>query len=333
MIPHTSTMDRLLTERTPFQRLNLFPIAEHSLPFWNMYKTVQKMLWFTEEIDLVQDVLDYEQMHSEEQRFLEMILAFFAQADNIVNENVITRLYNEVKDPSIRAFYGLQIAFENVHSETYNTILDTLVKSSSRKQGLFRAIETIPSIRRKADFALQYIDSDADFATRIASFACVEGIQFSSSFCAIFWLKNRGLLRGVTYSNELISRDEGMHCKFSVMVYNALENKLTDAALHAIIDTVVQIELDFVDDALRCPLIGMNAALMKDYVMFVGDFVCGMFSIPPLYNRANPFTFMETISLQGKTNFFEKRVSEYQKSLPKHHTLAPTSFNGDDDDF
>jgi ribonucleotide reductase beta subunit family protein with ferritin-like domain len=321
---HKSTMEPLLTERTPYQRLNLFPIANQSLPFWKMYKTVQKMLWFTEEIDLVQDVIDFEAMLPSEQRFLEMILAFFAQADNIVNENVITRLYDEVKDSSVRAFYGLQIAFENVHSETYNVILDTLVKSTSKKQELFRAIETIPSIRRKAEFALNYIDSDADFATRIASFACVEGIQFSSSFCAIFWLKKRGKLPGVTYSNELISRDEGLHCQFSVMVYNSLVTKLSIPALHSIIQTVVQIEMDFVDDALQCPLIGMNATDMKDYVMFVGDFVCGMFSIPPLYKVKNPFPFMETISLQGKTNFFEKRVSEYQK--PSDRSIDDQSF-------
>lgn len=320
-------MEKILTERTPYQRLNLFPIPDESMPYWKMYKTVQKMLWFTEEIDLAQDVIDFEAMTPAEQRFLEMILAFFAQADNIVNENVITRLYNEVKDASIRAFYGLQIAFENVHSETYNVILDTLVKCPEKKQELFRAIETIPSIRKKAEFALNYIDSNADFATRIAAFACVEGIQFSSSFCAIFWLKKRGKLPGVTYSNELISRDEGMHCKFSVMVYNSLSTRLSTPALHKIIDTVVQIEMNFVDDALQCPLIGMNAKDMKDYVMFVGDFVCGMFSVTPLYNRKNPFPFMETISLQGKTNFFEKRVSEYQR--PSDRSIDNDSFSGD----
>jgi ribonucleotide reductase beta subunit family protein with ferritin-like domain len=293
-----------------------------------MYKTVQKMLWFSEEIDLVQDVIDFQAMLPAEQRFLEMILAFFAQADNIVNENVITRLYNEVKDSSVRAFYGLQIAFENVHSETYNVILDTLVKDPEKKNELFRAIETIPSIRRKAEFALHYIDSDADFATRIASFACVEGIQFSSSFAAIFWLKKRGKLPGVTYSNELISRDEGLHCKFSVMVYNSLTYKLPIPALHAIIDKVVQIEMAFVDDALQCPLIGMNATDMKQYVRFVGDFICTMFSIPLLYKCKNPFPFMETISLQGKTNFFEKRVSEYQK--PADRVIDDDCFSGDE---
>ena len=321
----TTTMEPLLTERTPYQRLNLFPIATQSMPFWKMYKTVQKMLWFTEEIDIVQDIADFEEMSLPEQRFLEMILAFFAQADNIVNENVITRLYNEVKDASVRAFYGLQIAFENVHSETYNVILDSLVKDPVRKQKLFHAIETIPSIRRKAEFALKYIDSGENFATRIAAFACVEGIQFSSSFCAIFWLKKRGKLPGVTYSNELISRDEGLHCQFSVMVYNSLLHKLPVDVLHDIINTVVQIELDFVDDALQCPLIGMNAADMKDYVMFVGDFVCGMFSVPPLYHKKNPFPFMETISLQGKTNFFEKRVSEYQR--PSNRSIESTCFD------
>jgi ribonucleotide reductase beta subunit family protein with ferritin-like domain len=307
----------ILTEKSEHERLNLFPISKQSMPFWTMYKTVQKMLWFTEEIDLVQDITDFEAMSPEEQRFLEMILAFFAQADSIVNENVVTRLYNEVKDASVRAFYGLQIAFENVHSETYNVILDALVRDTTKKNQLFRAIETIPSIRNKAAFALKYIDSDEDFATRVAAFACVEGIQFSSSFCAIFWLKKRGLMPGLTYSNELISRDEGLHCKFSIMVYKSLTTRLSNQALHSIIDTVVQIELEFVDDALQCPLIGMNARDMKDYVMFVGDYICGMFSVPPLYGKKNPFPFMETISLQGKTNFFEKRVSEYQKATDR----------------
>jgi ribonucleotide reductase beta subunit family protein with ferritin-like domain len=319
-------MEPLLTERTAYQRLNLFPIATQSLPFWKMYKTVQKMVWFTEEIDLVQDVVDFDAMRPAEQRFLEMILAFFAQADNIVNETVITRLYGEVKDASVRAFYGVQIAFENVHSETYNVILDTLVRDSERKQKLFTAIETIPSIRRKAEFALKYIESDACFATRIAAFACVEEIQFSSSFCAIFELKKRGLLPGVTYSNELISRDEGMHCQFSVSVYNSLQHKLPIPELHAIIKTVVEIEMAFVDDSLECPLIGMNATDMKDYVMFIGDFVCSLFLVPPIYHRKNPFPFMETISLQGKTNFFEKRVSEYQK--PSDRSIRDDCFSG-----
>jgi ribonucleotide reductase beta subunit family protein with ferritin-like domain len=320
--------NHILTEQSEHERLSLFPISAQSLPFWKMYKTVQKMLWFTEEIDLTQDSIDFDAMSGEEKRFLEMILAFFAQADNIVNETVVTRLYGEVKDASVRAFYGLQIAFENVHSETYNVILDTLVRDTKRKNELFRAIETVPSIRDKAAFALQYIDSDEDFATRVAAFACVEGIQFSSSFCAIFWLKKRGLMPGLTYSNELISRDEGMHCQFSVMVYQSLSTRLSTEKLHHLIDTVVQIELAFVDDALQCPLIGMNARDMKDYVMFIGDFVCTMFSVAPLYNKKNPFPFMETISLQGKTNFFEKRVSEYQKATDR--VIDTDCFEGGD---
>ena len=315
--PQPLYREPLLTESSKYERLNLFPIPAQSRPFWDMYKTVQKMLWFSEEIDLSEDRKHFAGLSADEKRFIEMILAFFAQADSIVTENVVTRLYDEVKDASVRAFYGLQIAFENVHSETYNVILDTLITDPARKQCLFRAIETTPSIRAKAEFALHYIDSTEDFATRIAAFACVEGIQFSSSFCAIFWLKNRGIMPGLTYSNELISRDEGMHCQFSILVYNSLEQKLTDKCLHAIIRRVVQIEMAFVDDALQCPLIGMNANDMKTYVMYVGDYVCGMFGVPPLYHVANPFTFMETISLQGKTNFFERRVSEYQKSFER----------------
>ena len=308
----------LLTERTEYERLNLFPITPRSQPFWDMYKTTQKMLWFADEIDLAQDVADFGRLSGDERHFLEMILAFFAQADSIVNENVVTRLYAEVKDAAARAFYGLQIAFENVHAETYNLIIDTLVRDTARKQRLFRAIESIPSIRKKAQFALQYIEGDQDFATRLAAFACVEGIQFSSSFCAIFWLKQRGIMPGVTHSNELISRDEGLHCRFSILVYQSLVHRLSTERLYAIIRAVVDIELEFVQDALRCPLIGMNAQDMQEYVRFVGDYVCGMFGIPPLYGAKNPFPFMETISLQGKTNFFEKRVSEYQKAVNRN---------------
>tara|TARA_B110000046_G_C13011567_1_gene406884 strand:+ start:787 stop:1761 length:975 start_codon:yes stop_codon:yes gene_type:complete len=309
----SSSVEPLLTESNVYDRLRLFPIADSSRPFWDMYKTVQKMLWFTEEIDLSQDVRDFRTLSPPEQRFLELTMAFFAQADNIVNENVVTRLYSEVKDATVRAFYGLQIAFENVHAETYNVILDTLVRDPVRKDELFHAIDLIPAIQRKAEFALEYIDGDQDFATRIAAFACVEGIQFSSSFCALFWLKQRGILPGVTYSNELISRDEGLHCRFSVMVYRSLRYPLPVARLHALIQKVVRIELDFVDYILPEPLMGMRASTMKDYVMFVGDFVCGMFGIPAIYHKTNPFPFMENISLQGKTNFFEKRVSEYQR--------------------
>ena len=307
-------IDYILTERSEHERLNLFPIKQRSRPFWDMYKITQKMLWFSEEIDLTQDVIDFKSMSTDERHFVEMILAFFAQADSIVNENVVTRLYNDVKDAAVRAFYGLQIAFENVHSETYNVILDTLVQDNDYKNSLFKSIETIPAIAKKAQFALDYIESDAPFAKRVAAFACVEGIQFSSSFCAIFWLKTRGLLPGVTFSNELISRDEGLHCQFSIMVYKSLHNRLADTELYQLIKETVDIEIEFVDTALRCPLIGMNPSDMKQYVMFVGDFVCTMFGIPKLYNVTNPFPFMETISLQGKTNFFEKRVSEYQKN-------------------
>jgi ribonucleotide reductase beta subunit family protein with ferritin-like domain len=307
-------VDHVLTERDTNARLNLFPIQECSRPFWDMYKITQKMLWFTEEIDLTQDVKDFKNMSPDEKHFLEMILAFFAQADSIVNENVITRLYNDVKDPAARAFYGLQIAFENVHSETYNVILDTLIQNVDYKNKLFRSIETVPAIKKKAQFALDYIESDEPFAKRVAAFACVEGIQFSSSFCAIYWLKTRGLLPGVTFSNELISRDEGMHCQFSILIYNSLTNKLKDQELIDLIKTTVELELEFIDEALRCPLIGMNPIDMKQYVKFVGDSVCAMFKIPNIYNVTNPFAFMETISLLGKTNFFEKRVSEYQKN-------------------
>jgi ribonucleotide reductase beta subunit family protein with ferritin-like domain len=329
MYPHV--YEWLLTERDEYARLNLFPITERSRPFWDSYKTVQKMLWFTEEIDLVQDVSDFQTLSADEQYFLEMILAFFAQADSIVTENVVTRLYDEVKDASARAFYGLQIAFENVHSETYNVILDTLIQDPIRKNQLFHAINTVPSIQAKAQFALSYIDSGSNFATRLAAFACVEGIQFSSSFCAIFWLKQKGKMPGLTHSNELISRDKAMHCDFSVLAYKSLEHPLPVDVLRGIIHAVVKIELDFVDDALRCNLIGMNASQMKDYVQFVGDYVCGLFDVPILYGTDNPFEFMDNICLQGKTNFFEKRVSEYQKqpqAAPKESDFGMSPVKG-----
>ena len=320
----------LLTESRANGRLCLFPLSDESLPFWGMYKTVQKMIWFTEEIDLVQDVTDFQtKMTADERHFVEMILGFFAQADNIVNENIVTSLYSQIKDASVRAFYGLQIAFENVHAETYNVILDTLVRDRTRKDQLLHAIDTIPSIQRKAEFALKYIDGDLDFATRVAAFACVEGLQFSSSFCAIFWLKKRGLMPGLTYSNELISRDEALHCRFSIMVYKSLTHRLDEKTLHALIGHVVDIEKAFVQDALRCPLIGMNASDMMQYVEFVADLMCDLFDIPPLFNAQNPFDFMETISLQGKTNFFEKRVSEYQKVSDRH--IANAAFEPDGD--
>ena len=243
-----------------------------------------------------------------------LVLAFFAASDGIVNENLVERFCSEVQYPEARFFYGFQIMIENVHSETYSLLIDTYVKDKAEKMHLFNALETVPCVRKKADWALRWIEESSRFAERLVAFAVVEGIFFSGSFCAIFWLKKRGLMPGLTFSNELISRDEGMHCDFACMLYGMLEKKLTDAELHAIIGEAVEYEKEFVCDALPVSLIGMNSKLMSQYIEFCADRLLVALDAPKLYNATNPFDWMELISLQGKTNFFERRVSEYQKA-------------------
>jgi ribonucleoside-diphosphate reductase beta chain len=253
-------------------------------------------------------------LNADEQRFIKHVIAFFAASDGIVNENLATRFMSEVQIPEARCFYGFQIAMENVHSETYSLLIDTYVKDPAEKASLFNAIETVPMVGRKAEWAMTWIDSQDSFAARLVAFAAVEGIFFSGSFCAIFWLKKRGLMPGLSFSNELISRDEGLHCDFACLLYSMLENKLSQETLLEIITQAVQIEKEFVTDAIPVDLIGMNAALMSQYIEFVADRLLGALGHPKHYGTANPFEWMELISLQGKTNFFEKRNADYQKA-------------------
>ena len=266
------------------------------------------------QIDLQKDLEHWGKLNADEQRFIKHVIAFFAASDGIVNENLATRFMSEVQIPEARCFYGFQIAMENVHSETYSLLIDTYVKDPAEKASLFNAIETVPMVGRKAEWAMKWIDSQDAFAARLVAFAAVEGIFFSGSFCAIFWLKKRGLMPGLSFSNELISRDEGLHCDFACLLYSMLENKLSQDTLLEIITQAVQIEKEFVTDAIPVDLIGMNAALMSQYIEFVADRLLGALGHPKHYGTANPFEWMELISLQGKTNFFEKRVADYQKA-------------------
>jgi len=292
----------------------LFPIEEDEL--WSFYKKAEASFWTAEELDLTSDVQHFQEKLSDDERFfIKMVLAFFAASDGIVNENLAVRFLREVQCAEARAFYGFQIAMENIHSETYSLLIDTYVKDGEEKTRLLNAIETVPIIKKKAEWCLKYIETaSSTFAERLVAFACVEGIFFSGSFCAIFWLKKRGLMPGLTFSNELISRDEGLHCEFACALYRRLGKKLRPAEIATIIKEAVDIEIEFVTDALPVALIGMNAALMADYIKFCADRLAVALGINKIYNVLCPFDFMEQLSLQGKTNFFEKRVGEYAKT-------------------
>jgi ribonucleoside-diphosphate reductase beta chain len=280
---------------------------------WEQYKKHEASFWTAEEIDLSGDLRDWNKMNDGERHFISHVLAFFAASDGIVNENLAVNFMSQVQLPEARCFYGFQIMMENIHSETYALLIDTYIKNPDEKYSLFHAIDTIPAVRKKADWALKWI-SNGSFAERLVAFAAVEGIFFSGSFCSIFWLKKRGLMPGLTFSNELISRDEGLHCEFACLLYSMLQNKLTEAQVHAIIGDAVVIEKEFITEALPVGLIGMNAALMKQYIEFVADRWLSELGYSKLFIAVNPFDFMEMISLQGKTNFFEKRVGDYQKA-------------------
>ncbi|XP_020684831.1 ribonucleoside-diphosphate reductase small chain [Dendrobium catenatum] len=294
-------------------RFCMFPIRYPQI--WEMYKKAEASFWTAEEVDLSQDLRHWDQsLTSDERHFVTHVLAFFAASDGIVLENLAGRFMREVQLPEARAFYGFQIAIENIHSEMYSLLLETYIKDSCEKSHLFHAIETVPCVARKAQWALRWIDASNSFAERILAFACVEGIFFSGSFCAIFWLKKRGLMPGLTFSNELISRDEGLHCDFACLLYSLLNNKLSEDRVREIISDAVDIEREFVCDALPCALVGMNADLMSQYIEFVADRLLGALGYAKMYEVSNPFDWMELISLQGKTNFFEKRVGEYQKA-------------------
>ncbi|MEM6895550.1 MAG: ribonucleotide-diphosphate reductase subunit beta [Bacteroidota bacterium] len=294
-------------------RFVIFPIKHHDL--WDWYKKCEACFWTAEEIDLHQDLTDWNnKLSEEEQYFIKHILAFFAASDGIVNENLAENFVNEVQYSEAKFFYGFQIMMENIHSETYSLLIDTYVKDEKEKNVLFKAIENFPAIKKKADWALKWIDSPS-FAERLIAFAAVEGIFFSGAFCSIFWLKKRGLMPGLTFSNELISRDEGMHCDYAVHLHNNhLINKVPKERISEIIVDALNIEREFITESLPVSLIGMNAKLMTQYLEFVTDRLLVELQCEKVYNATNPFDFMDMISLQGKTNFFEKRVSEYQKA-------------------
>jgi len=293
------------------KRFTLFPIKYEDI--WQAYKKAESSFWTAEEIDFSKDLNDWEGKMSDNERFfIKNIIAFFAGSDGIVNENLMEHLSVEVQIPEARCFYGFQVAIENIHSEVYSLLIDTYVKDSEEKHRLFNAIEEIPCIKRKADWALKWINrEDAKFADRLVAFSVVEGIFFSGSFCAIFWLKKRGLMPGLTFSNELISRDEGMHTDFAILLYKHLVNKLDDDIIYGIVQDAVEIEKEFITQSIPCAMIGMNSELMSQYIEFVADRLLLQYGLAKLYNSENPFEFMELISMENKTNFFEKRVSEY----------------------
>ncbi len=294
-------------------RFVIFPIKHQDI--WEWYKKMEASFWTAEEIDLHQDITDWTQkLNDDERYFIKHILAFFAASDGIVNENLAENFVNEVQYPEAKFFYGFQIMMENIHSETYSLLIDTYVKNEQEKNELFHAIEVFPAIKKKADWALRWIESDS-FAERLIAFAAVEGIFFSGAFCSIFWLKKRGLMPGLTFSNELISRDEGVHCDFAVHLHNHhLVNKVSKNRITEIITDALTIEREFITESLPVSLIGMNATLMTQYLEFVADRLLVELGCAKVYNSTNPFDFMDMISLQGKTNFFEKRVSDYQKA-------------------
>lgn len=294
-------------------RFVVYPIHHHDI--WNMYKKAEACFWTAEEIDLTHDMKDWSSLTDNERHFVKNVLAFFAASDGIVNENLALNFMNEVTATEARCFYGFQIAMENIHSETYSLLIDTYIRDSLEKNRLLRGIETMDCVRQKATWAMRWCaDTHTSFAERLIAFATVEGIFFSGSFCAIFWLKKRGLMPGLCFSNELISRDEGMHCDFACLLYNKLQTPLAPARVVEIVADAVRIEQNFVSDSLPVELIGMNSTLMRQYIEFCADRLLLACGVSKHYQATNPFDWMDMISLQGKTNFFEKRVGEYSKA-------------------
>ena len=302
----------LLLKDNP-NRYVMFPIADDDI--WKSYKKQMDCFWRAEEIDFSKDMTHWKTLSDKEQYFIKMILAFFAASDGIVLENLGMRFLSEVQLPEARAAYGFQLMMENIHSETYSLLIDTYIKKESEKKELFEALDNFPCIKKKADWAIKWInDKRSSFATRLIAFACVEGIFFSGAFCSIYWLKKRGLMPGLTFSNELISRDEGMHTEFAVLLFSKLNKKTVKSKVMDIIKEAVTIEKEFICEALPCKLIGMNSKLMSEYIEFVADRLSVQLGFNKIYNTSNPFDFMEMISLEGKTNFFEKRVGDYSLS-------------------
>ena len=303
-----NTAEPLLTPDD--NRFVMFPIKYNDI--WDMYKKQVECFWRPEEIDLTKDLTHWDALNTDERYFISLILAFFAASDGIVLENLAQRFMSDVQVSEARAFYGFQIAMENIHSETYSLLIETYIKEKEEKHMLFNAIENFPCIKKKSDWAQKWIrDNRSSFATRLVAFACVEGIFFSGAFCSIFWLKKRGLMPGLTFSNELISRDEALHCEFAVLLYSKLVKKIDKARIHEIIKEAVEIESEFICEALPCRLIGMNSLMMTQYIQFVADRLCVQLGYKKIYNVLNPFDWMELISLEGKTNFFERKVGEY----------------------
>jgi ribonucleotide reductase beta subunit family protein with ferritin-like domain len=309
------------------KRFVAFPIRYNDI--WEMYKKQVDCFWRAEEIDLSKDLDDWKKLTADEKHFVSMILAFFAASDGIVLENLASRFMSDVQVSEARAFYGFQIAMENIHSETYSLLIETYINDKLEKDKLFNALDHFPCIKKKSDWAQKWIkDNRSGFATRLVAFACVEGIFFSGAFSSIFWLKKRGLMPGLTFSNELISRDEALHTEFAVLLYDKLENKLKKSKVHEIIREAVEIETEFICDALPCRLIGMNSMMMTQYIQFVADRLCVQLGYDKIYNVTNSFDFMDMISLESKTNFFEKRVSEYALA---DKTVDETTFDFSDD--
>jgi ribonucleotide reductase beta subunit family protein with ferritin-like domain len=291
-------------------RFVMFPIKYDDI--WQMYKKQVDCFWRAEEIDLTKDLNHWDSLTAEEKYFLSMILAFFAASDGIVLENLGLRFMNDVQISEARAFYGFQIAMENIHSQTYSLLIETYIKDVEEKDKLFRALENFDCIKKKGDWAQKWIkDNRSGFATRLIAFACVEGIFFSGAFCSIYWMKKRGLMPGLTFSNELISRDEALHCEFAVLLYSKLNNKVKKSRVHEIIKEAVEIESEFICEALPCRLIGMNSQLMTQYIQYCADRLCVQLGYDKIYNVGNPFDFMELISLEGKVNFFERYNDSY----------------------
>jgi ribonucleoside-diphosphate reductase subunit M2 len=302
-------------------RFVMFPIRYQDI--WDMYQKQVDCFWRPEEIDLSKDLAHWDGLNGDERFFISMILAFFAASDGIVLENLAQRFMSDVQVSEARAFYGFQIAMENIHSHTYSNLIETYIRDKEEKHKLFNAISNYPCIKKKSDWAQKWIhDNRSSFATRLVAFACVEGIFFSGAFCSIFWLKKRGLLPGLTFSNELISRDEALHCEFAVLLYSKLVKKMDKSRIHEIIKEAVEIETEFICDALPCRLIGMNSQLMTQYIQFVADRLCVQLGYKKIYNVTNCFDFMEMISLNSKSNFFELRVSEYSLANKSNSDIA-----------
>lgn len=318
MDPTNRNEDPILVPST--SRFTTFPIRYPDL--WALYKKAIGSFWTVEEIDLAADLKDWDRLTDTERHFIKSVLAFFAASDGIVMENIDMNFSRDVQIPEARSFYAYQGFNESIHGETYSLMIDKLVKDPEEKQRLLQAIETVPAVKAKAEWALEWLHNDAPFAQRLVAFACVEGIFFSGSFCAIFWLKKRGLMPGLSFSNELISRDEGLHQEFAVTLYSHLREKVSSETIHKIVQWACEVESQFITEALPCQLIGMNAEEMRQYVQFVADRLMTQFGEKPIYGAKNPFDWMENISLEGKTNFFEKRVGDYSKFMPGEETIG-----------